>query len=61
MSLMRAAGYEPEAFPCAKTFSIPSRRARTDCLIADVQDARHRAGWSCTDSSSNRDTQYLRF
>ena len=37
MSLMRAAGYEPEAFPCARDFLNSEQACRTDCLIADVQ------------------------
>lgn len=37
MSLMRAAGYEPEAFPCARDFLNSEQARRTDCLIADVQ------------------------
>jgi len=37
MSLMRAAGYEPEAFPCARDFLNSEQAQRTDCLIADVQ------------------------
>lgn len=36
-SLMRAAGYEPEAFCCARDFLASERVGRTDCLIADVQ------------------------
>src|SRR4051794_38699192 len=37
MSVMRAAGFSPEAFPCAGDFLKSERRGRTDCLIADVQ------------------------
>ena len=37
ISLMRAAGYEPEAFPCARDFLDSGQVLRTDCLIADVQ------------------------
>ena len=37
MSLMRAAGFSTEAFPCADDFLKSERRGRTDCLIADVQ------------------------
>jgi len=37
VSLMRAAGYEPEAFCCAQDFLASERVRRTDCLIADVQ------------------------
>lgn len=37
MSLMRAAGFSPEAFPCADDFLKSERRGRTDCLITDVQ------------------------
>jgi FixJ family two-component response regulator len=37
MSLMRAAGFSPEAFPCADAFLKSERRGRTDCLIAFVQ------------------------
>jgi FixJ family two-component response regulator len=37
MSLMRAAGFEPEAFSCADDFLRSGHLQRTDCLIADVQ------------------------
>ena len=37
MSLMRAAGYEPEAFSCAGDFLNSEQARRSDCLIADVQ------------------------
>jgi FixJ family two-component response regulator len=37
ISLMRSAGYEPVAFPCAGDFLDAEQARRTDCLIADVQ------------------------
>ena len=36
-SLMRAAGYSPQAFPCARAFLESPHLADTDILIADVQ------------------------
>jgi FixJ family two-component response regulator len=36
MSLMRAAGFAPEAFSCADAFLSSDHLQRTDCLIADV-------------------------
>jgi FixJ family two-component response regulator len=36
-NLMRAAGYAPQAFPCARAFLESSNIADTDILIADVQ------------------------
>lgn len=36
-SLVRAAGYAPEAFPCASDFLNSEAVPRTDFLIADVQ------------------------
>ena len=37
VSLMRAAGFTPEAFSCADEFLRSEALPRTDCLIADVQ------------------------
>jgi FixJ family two-component response regulator len=37
ISLMRSAGYEPVAFPCAGDFLSSEQVRRTDCLVADVQ------------------------
>lgn len=37
MSLMRASGFAPEAFPCADAFLKSDGLRRTSCLIADVQ------------------------
>jgi FixJ family two-component response regulator len=36
INLMRAAGFSPEAFPCADDFLKSESRGRTDCLIADL-------------------------
>jgi FixJ family two-component response regulator len=37
VSLMRASGFAPEAFPCANEFLKSDGLRRTSCLIADVQ------------------------
>jgi FixJ family two-component response regulator len=37
VSLMRAAGFSPEAFSCADEFLQSEALPRTECLIADVQ------------------------
>jgi len=37
MSLMRAAGFSPEAFQSGNDFLKSERCGHTDCLIADVQ------------------------
>jgi FixJ family two-component response regulator len=36
-NLMRAAGYSPQAFPCARAFLESQHVSDTDILIADVQ------------------------
>jgi FixJ family two-component response regulator len=37
MSLMKALGFDSEAFSSAEDFLLSERRHRTDCVIADVQ------------------------
>ena len=37
VSLMRASGFAPEAFPCANKFLKSDGLRRSSCLIADVQ------------------------
>jgi FixJ family two-component response regulator len=37
VSLMRASGFAPEAFPSANDFLTSESLQRTDCLVADVQ------------------------